>query len=64
METKRSMFLPMKTKHWHDRSDGEQTNPVLVHRGEVHTASSSLSHPRIDLIINFLMIVIVTIITT
>ena len=30
-----------------------KTNPVLVHRGEVHTASSSLSHPSIDLIINW-----------
>ena len=29
-----------------------RTNPVLVHRGEVHTASSSLSHPSIDLMIN------------
>ena len=29
-----------------------KTNPVLVHRGKVHTASSSLSHPSIDLMIN------------
>ena len=29
-----------------------KTNPVLVHRGKVHTASSPLGDPSIDLIIN------------
>ena len=29
-----------------------RTNPVLVHRGKVHTASSCLGHPSVDLIIN------------